>query len=143
MNYVRSDITGTHVPFIVHGCNTQGVFNKGVAKAIRQAFPFAYKAYIEQYRIKRPGQAIIAVDPDSTLVIGNLLTQKTYGNYGVHAEPELIRSSLLDFIFQTRATVIASPKIGCNLGGLVWSDVEPIFLEIEDRLGVDFIIYYK
>jgi O-acetyl-ADP-ribose deacetylase (regulator of RNase III) len=140
MEYFSGDITNTHLEFIVHGCNDKGVFNKGVAKAIRQAFPNAYTQYISEYKTKALGQAIIAHD-ERGYVIGNLLTQSGYGLIGQYAQVEWIYDALVDFIESTFATVIASPKIGCGLGGLTWEEVEPIYCEIEDKYNVVFVIY--
>ncbi len=65
---------------VIHGCNAQGVMGSGVAKIVKDQFPFAYLAYKQaqrRYGLKL-GQ-IIVWENDKGPSIANVITQEYYG----------------------------------------------------------------
>lgn len=147
--YSTDNLTSTECSAIIHGCNCAGKMGSGVALAIRNKFPDAYEAYMNtrEYHL---GFIILAESNGKT--IGNLLTQESYGYDGKrYAHPIAITNALHEFCLYwikknnynlLGLPPIASPKIGCGLGGLSWSeDVEPIFSGISELYGIDFWIY--
>lgn len=162
MKYVEGDISKAPEWVIIHGCNTQGKMNSGVAKALREKYPTIYDDYIKglnEYHVQI-GESIHSCA--KTKIIGNLLTQNHYGYDGdVYASPFWIRKAINHFLFNItyRAPIslpgdyeyplmsIASPKIGCGRGGLLWDDVKEIFESIEHQYTtetpypIEFVIY--
>lgn len=137
----------------------QGKMNSGVAKAIREEFPYAWQRYDEfmkNYNMKdiiKLGHVIIAGSFEIKL-IGNLMTQEFYGRDGKrYASLEAIEKSLdlftdtainkweLGFHEDIGDRAIAIPKIGCGLGGLTWEEVCPIVEKISEKYSIDFVVY--
>lgn len=53
ITYLNGDVTEANFGIIAYVCNNIGVYNKGVAKCIRDKFPIAYEKYrnLGQYQI--------------------------------------------------------------------------------------------
>ena len=145
--YERGDITRTHLTHIIHGCNNQGAFNAGVAKAIACTFPQAQKEYFDLVNNKNFTQreyllGMVQIIQTKNKVIGNCFTQPSYGRSGIHASLKYIGDSIQSFIDILKPEAIASPKIGCGLGGLSWDVVKEVYNELcESNPGTSFIIY--
>ena len=140
MNVIQKSITDAPDPFIVHGVNLRGKYNKGVAKAVRTLWPSAYDEYIRVFEKSKLGDYnIVKITP--TLSIVNLFSQNTYGNYGIHANLEAIITGLWNFLQETKPSSIAIPPIGCGYGGLDWKDVSEAFTELENATGTTFNVY--
>lgn len=135
INYLIKDITSVETGIVVHGCNAQGTMGAGVARAIRDKWPVAYKEYLELCRKAPKPQVllgvsqIICVSEEPKLFVANCFTQLYYGRQGKYADTGAIASSLgqvYDFA-SSRQLTIYMPKIGCGLGGLDWDkDVKDI-----------------
>lgn len=143
MQLVNHNIVNTTARYIIHGCNAQGKMGAGVALEVRKKWPEVFRAYSQVCKLRNAEEIVgtcISTPTNDGHVIGNLITQKYYGR-GVFARPSWIQSSIVEFITQFRPEVIASPKIGCGLGGLLWADVSPIYKQIEEEYNVEFFIY--
>lgn len=150
MQVVIGNIVDTKLSFLIHGCNAQGVMGSGVAKAVRDKWPQAYseyKSFIDNTS-KPLGRCSIVVEDGIT--IGNLITQEYYGNDGkIYANAVLIKEAILDYLKEIKTLygkhdniLIATPIIGCGLGGLNWDiDVKPILEQIEHDESVEFVVY--
>ena len=127
--YKHADLVKTPCKIIMHGCNAQGVMGSGVAKAIREAFPFAYKAYRNKYESEGLQVGNIIVAEQNNKIIVNAITQEFYGydhkqylsyaglvNCFKRLELYIIRNDL-------EGETIAMPRIGCGLGGGDWDAV--------------------
>lgn len=84
--------------FIVHGCNSQGVMNSGVAKAIRERYPLAFTRYRDTY--ERNGNHLslgdVVVADCGTHVVFNAITQDRYGyDDKQYVDYEAIKQSLM------------------------------------------------
>lgn len=118
-----------------------------MAAAIAQAFPSAQKEYFnltrdlnftEREELLGKSQIVFT----KAKLIGNLFTQGSYGKTGVHAELKYIYAAIQCYINATEADAIASPKIGCGLGGLKWDQVKEVYDEIcRVNPRTSFIIY--
>lgn len=118
---------------IMHGCNAQGVMGSGIAKVIKETWPYAYKAYREEYKTKGLdlGRVVPAVPEDeSNPIILNAITQQFYGKDGKrYASYAAITSCFrqADYYMTLYGTkYLVMPKIGCGLGGCNWDIVETI-----------------
>lgn len=148
--FFKENLISTPCKAIIHGCNRKGKMNSGVAKAIRENFPEAYNDYMKWVYKSTLGGIIISQSNDK--LIGNLITQENYGYDGEpYASPIAIQDALDSFCYYWRGAnlktldgypPIASPKIGCGLGGLSWdNDVKEIFEWASKKHDIDFYIY--
>lgn len=155
--YRTGDLMDAKEPFIIHGCNAQGVMGSGVAKAIRDKHPKAYDTYREIY--KEQGDSLLMgqvvwewiVRPEAswhTRVIGNAVTQEFYGRDGKrYVDYEAVGKAfdevrrLLDEVVHELGDgpYVAIPKIGAGLGGGDWDTIASI---IEDAMGDYEVVVY-
>ena len=153
MRYKTGDLTEATEKYIAHGCNSHGVMGSGVALAIKNKFPEAFKSYKKFIKeCDRLGktplglcQAALIDDGKSwedSKVILNLITQYGYGNDGFrYAMYDAIDDALRDTGLKNEE--IAISLIGCGLGGARWSVVEMIIKEYEQDSGNRFTVYQQ
>lgn len=138
----------------MHGCNTQGVMGSGVAKVVKEKWPFVYESYRQFCQndavdVELGGVMVIPHKPrldegGSPIYVANALTQEDYGRDGKrYASIDAIRQSLhgIHSTFEDRQKNMefVAVKVGCGLGGLDWEEeVEPLF---EESL-LSWTIYY-
>lgn len=121
---------------IAHGVNCCGVFNSGVAGAIKDFYPFAKEKYHAKYDTERwnLGEVQLCSDPSTTKQIINCATQSSFGKdpKKQYASYEAIKTCMqkVKNYAKERNLTIAIPKIGCGLGNANWEKVELILLEI-------------
>lgn len=125
---------------IVHGCNAQGVMASGIAKAVREKWPEAYKRYKADYEwynnadngIKL-GYCSVAQTDGKYIVNG--ITQEFYGrdpkvvyvNYGAI---EKVMYGVRMLANQIGENAVAMPKIGAGLGNGDWRIIEGILQRV-------------
>lgn len=144
---VRGDILLSDARAIAHGVAPHDHFNQGLALALRERHPAMakdFRHYCHQANPK-PGHAWLWAGPERVVI--NLMTQepapdnkahpgKATSHNVSHALKELRR--ILD---DEKIPSIALPKLATGVGGLDWSEVEPL---IESHLGdadVSVIVY--
>lgn len=143
---VTGDILLTRAQAIAHGIAANDPMNEGLALSLHERFPSMHKDFHHWCHVSRPnpGQAWIWSGPEGVRII-NLLTQE--GGYGHGARPgkatvKHVRDSLRELTKILKKEAIASvalPKLATGVGGLEWSDVQPV---IEERLGgLDIPVY--
>lgn len=126
MEIIKKDLTTCTSGLIIHGCNTLGFFNAGVAKAIRTKWPIVYELYYEYVKTNKPKLGDVQfIELNHQLHIGNIFTQSSIGRTGIHANPDAIQTGLIKsfaYCQQNDIKDIYSSMIGCNLGGLKWEN---------------------
>jgi O-acetyl-ADP-ribose deacetylase (regulator of RNase III) len=128
IEYVKGDLLQTSIKHIIHGCNSKGVMGSGVAKAIRDKYPRAYRDYNDSYDSYglELGSIIVSAQDDSK-VIHNAITQRDYGRdssrvyVSYWAIAEVFRK-----INSWGIREIALPKIGAGLANGDWNVIEAI-----------------
>ena len=145
---IKGNLFDTEAPTIMHGCNIQGVMGSGVAAQIRRKYPKAYEEYVRDIQSwKDSGFSPLGRSSQrwcSGKLIVNLYTQEFYGKDGrVYASCDNIQNSIQHFFSSNDLSgqQIAMPQIGCGLGGLHWSQVKPILIDLSDLYDVDFLVY--
>ena len=128
IEYVEGDLLKTEIRHIIHGCNARGVMGSGVAKAIRDKYPQAYRDYNDMYNSNglELGQICVSVQDDGK-VIHNAITQKNFGRdtsnvyVSYWAIAEVFRK-----IESWNVGTIAMPKIGAGLANGDWNVISAI-----------------
>lgn len=136
--YKHGDLMKAVEPFIVHGCNAQGVMGSGVAKLIRDRYPQAYEEYNAAYREQGNhlflGQTIWVNTAPHAII--NAVTQDRYGRDEnvVYADYDGIRkafqsineAAVLGKPGFDEVTAVALPLIGAGLANGRWSIISEI-----------------
>lgn len=128
IEYVKGDLLETNIRHIIHGCNSHGVMQSGVAKVIREKYPRAYQDYNDTYNSYglELGSIVVSVQSDGK-VIHNAITQKDYGRDSsrVYVSYWAIAEAFRK-INQWGIKEIAMPKIGAGLAKGDWNVIEAI-----------------
>jgi O-acetyl-ADP-ribose deacetylase (regulator of RNase III) len=121
---------------VVHGCNCQCVMGKGIAAAIREAFPEAYAADLRTGKGDRGKLGTVstaAVERAGVRVtVVNAYTQFHWRGKGVLADYEAIRAAFREVKRRFAGERIGYPKIGAGLAGGDWERIAGI---IEEELA--------
>ncbi|MBY3433192.1 hypothetical protein HFN89_03215 [Rhizobium laguerreae] len=136
IEYIEGDLIASGEEVVIHGCNTRGGFDTGFAGVVKKRHPAALDAYMEYHRNGGLvlGSVIWAYDGR---LIGNALTQPTYGRAGKHvsyAAVEACMQSIEDAArngvpgtpFSGGFTRVSMPLIGADRGGGDWNEIERI-----------------
>ena len=135
------DLLDVKTGVIVHGCNARGVMGAGVAKAVKERYPGAYRLYRGFYERLglTVGQILPYVVPNGgaepKLLIVNAIIQENYGTYRRQVDYEGLERCFAQLPYLAKAYQLRDvhfPLIGCGLAGGEWSVVAPI---IERTLG--------
>lgn len=143
---VYKDICEAEERMILQGCNAQGVMGSGVAKAIRAKWPGVFDIYRFEFDrgLLVPGHVVFA-RVDHFKFVANIITQNTYGYDGVKYATysslvkglEIVRNRCKDLMI----TEVATPPIGCGLGGLVTEFVFELLDECLTDYGISVTVY--
>lgn len=139
ITYLNGDVTGCYNENVIvaHICNNVGVYNAGVAKAIRNKWPKAY----EKYKSNTPywlGKNINARISTQFWVV-NMIAQKGLRSKS-NPKPidyKALEMCLIDVNSANIAYSVHMPKIGTGLAGGDWAIIEPMI----DAIFVDRNVY--
>lgn len=132
--YKVGDCLGGPEPWVLHGCNAQGVMGSGVALAVKTKYPSAYLAYIasKQHDGMRLGVVTFAVQDDCKTIF-NGITQQFYGrdgkqyvNYDAVGDVIFLINKYAEEGYDGESIPVAMPKIGAGLGGGDWDTIAEI-----------------
>lgn len=150
IHYVKGNLLDTDCDYICHQVNCKGVMNSGVARQIREKWPWVFASYSEycnryKNRNESPlgeiwGVSIVRANRSNQWVI-NMFAQETFGYYGGRFTSydafEQCLIAMRDRLYKDKT--IAFPKnIGCGLGGGNWKVISAL---IEEILGEDYEVY--
>lgn len=118
---------------IIHGCNCFCTMGAGIAKAIKQEFPEAYKADLatvkgDKSKLGSISSADITVNGKNLKVV-NAYTQYDWRGSGVKADYEAIRSAFRTIREEFSGLSMAYPAIGAGLAGGNWEIISQIINE--------------
>ena len=143
LDIINKDITTVTSGIVAHGTNTQLAFGSGVAGAIRKKWPRVYAVFMDTKSANRLGN-VTPVDVSPFLTVLNCYTQDSYGYDGKkYADLGAVKNCLTTafILAEHKGLALHMPKIGCGLGGLEWSDVEPIIEALMVEYPVEVNIY--
>lgn len=144
---VTGDILLSEAQAIAHGVAPHDHFNQGLALALREQFPAMakdFRHYCHQNNPK-PGGAWLWAGAEKVII--NLMTQEPAPDNNAHpgkASTKHVGHALKDLrkvIEKEGLTSIALPKIATGVGGLEWSEVEPLIEQHLGDLDIPVIIY--
>lgn len=144
INYVKGDATrpeGEGNKIICHICNDIGAWGAGFVLALSARWGYPEHHY--RARQKYPLGNVDVLRVEDGIYVANMIAQH---NIGPDADgvPPIRYIALADALFELNmyakklGASIHMPRIGCGLGGGVWSTVETI---IKEFLDVDVTVY--
>lgn len=147
----KGDILKLLGGIIVHGCNCQGTMGSGIAAQVREQFPDAYAAYMEDHdrECQTPGDISWAKYDrvaGMPLIIINAYTQDYYGGDGRYVSYDAVEQCFSEVGNMAEAfdlkDAICFPKIGAGLGGGNWEIIAKIIDEtLPDSEGFRKYLY--
>ncbi len=144
---VRGDILLTGAQAIAHGVAPHDHFNQGLALALRERFPAMakdFRHYCHQQNPK-PGGAWLWAGPERVII--NLMTQEPAPSKNAHPGKATSHNinhalrALRGVLEKQNITSIALPRLATGVGGLEWSDVEPLIDKSLGDLQIPVIVY--
>jgi O-acetyl-ADP-ribose deacetylase (regulator of RNase III) len=144
---VKGDILLSEAQVIAHGVAPHDHFNQGLALSLRERFPAMakdFRHYCHQQNPK-PGHAWLWAGPERVII--NLMTQEPAPSEGAHPGDASVKNvnhalkELRALIDKEGFTSIALPKLASGVGGLDWSDVEPLIEQYLGDLEIPVILY--
>lgn len=153
MLILNGDLLETPFEIIAHQVNCQGVMGSGVAKQVKEKFPYVYSTYVKA--LKQNGANFMygksQIFYEDTHTIWNIFSQYNYGYDGKQytnytALDTAFREAILHYrdndADDIKQIPIAIPyKIGCDRGGGDWDTVKTILEKIEEDCHVIFVAY--
>lgn len=130
IHYVNGDLLDVTSGIIVHGCNAQGVMESGVAKAVKQKYPGAFRTCQDVHQNTtgglKLGEVVWYVRDD--IKIANAITQEFYCTEKRHVNYAAVVKCFTEVIgyANTMKLDIYFPKIGAGLGGGDWGIIEQL-----------------
>ena len=144
---VRGDILLSGAQAIAHGVAPHDHFNQGLALALRERHPAMAKDFRHYCHQENPkaGHAWLWAGPERVII--NLMTQDPPRDNKAHpgkATPHNIIHALKELrriLEAENISSIAMPGLATGVGGLEWSEVEPLIESHLGDLNIPVIVY--
>lgn len=144
---VQGDILLSEARAIAHGVAPHDHFNQGLALALRENYPSMAKDFRHYCHLQnpKPGHAWLWAGPEKVII--SLMTQEPASDNKAHpgkATAQNISHALKELrgiIQKENIASIALPKLAAGVGGLDWSDVEPLIEQYLGDLKIPVVIY--
>ena len=144
---VRGDILLTEAQAIAHGVAPHDHFNQGLALSLRERHPAMAKDFRHYCHQQNPkaGHAWLWAGPEKVII--NLMTQEPAPDNKAHPGKATAHNithalkELCGIVEKEGLTSIAMPRLATGVGGLDWSEVEPLIQAHLGALNIPVIIY--
>lgn len=149
IRYVTGDATrpdtsngGAH--FIAHICNNLGGWGRGFVLAISERWDDPEEEYRSAFRNHREPQLgdIQVIHVERNLHVVNMIAQNGYAS---KKNPEAVDYVALELclnqVAELKPSHLHMPRIGCGLGGGLWTKVEPIIQTAICKNGIPVTVY--
>lgn len=148
ITHVTGDILLSNAQAIAHGIAPNDHFDSGLALSLRQDWPALHKDFRHYLHTAhpKPGELWVWPRADGRRVI-NLFTQEPAP--GEHAHPGKASTQnvnhclreLRKLIESEKITSLALPRLATGVGGLDWSQVEPLIQQHLGSLSIPIYVY--
>lgn len=142
VTFVRGDIFKSPAQVLTNTVNCVGVMGKGVALEFKNRYPQMfgdYKSKCDEGKVK-PGQPYLWED-DSVQIL-NFPTKRNWRDKSLLQDVEDGLKHLASSYEKMGIQSIAMPALGCGLGGLKWSEVQPLIVKYLGSLqDLDVYVY--
>ena len=144
---ICGDILLSEAKAIAHGVAPHDHFNQGLALNLRECYPAMahdFRHYCHQQNPKS-GHAWLWAGPEKIII--SLMTQDPAPGNKAHpgkASTKNINHALKELrgiIEKEEITSIALPRLATGVGGVEWSDVEPLIEKHLGNLNIHVIVY--
>lgn len=144
---VNGDILLSDAQAIAHVVAPNDHFNQGLALSLREQYPAMAKDFRHYCHLQnpKPGQAWLWAGAEGLII--NLMAQESPADKNAHpgnASTKYLSGALKDLrniIEKEEIKSIALPKLATGVGGLDWSEVEPLIKQHLGDLDIPIIIY--
>lgn len=130
---------------LVHACNAKGVWGSGIAKDMKQNYPYAYYCYEAECQ-KYPMIAEFDYTRDQDKIIVSLITSQDYGR-NVDSPQEILVNTTIALNELGRyledndeQDKIYSNKFNSGLFKVPWEETEKILKVIVDRYNLNWVV---
>ena len=135
IKHIKCDIFESGADAICHQVNCQGVMGSGIAKQVREKYPWVYGEYKEFCNSYAPSELLglnLMTYIDETHMIANLFGQNKFGYDGkCYTNYDELRNALRQLKDGYPNKTIAIPYLmGCHRGGGDWSVVHKMIEEV-------------
>lgn len=145
---VAGDILLSKAHAIAHGVSPNDDFHQGLALKLREQWPALYSDFRHYCKTQHvePGGLFAWVGADGRRII-NLFTQEPPARAGAHpgrASPKHVGHALKalhKLIEAEHITSLALPRLATGVGGLEWSEVEPLLRQHLGTLDIPVFVY--
>jgi len=130
LEFVSGDIFESQADAFVCTVNTVGVMGKGIALEFKHRFPGLFQCYAEQCHYNNIKVGSVHVWPTGRLQPRFVINFPTKQHWRNPSRLEWIKWGLDDLaekLLHHEISSVAVPALGCNLGGLMWTSVVPLF----------------
>lgn len=137
IKHIKCDIFKSGADVICHQVNCQGVMGSGIAKQVREKYPWVYAHYkqlCKTYQSKKESLLGMAqgtyINEDTKII--NLYAQLNYGYDGkCYTDYDALRKALTHVACWYNKNIIAIPYLmGCHRGGGDWNTVYKMIEEV-------------
>ena len=151
IKHIKCDIFESGADVICHQVNCQGVMGSGIAKQVKEKYPWVYKEYLDFCKIYKGHEdqmlgKILSVPINETQTVCNCFGQFKYGYNGdLYTNYNALCNIFNTLRYNNPNKIIAIPYlIGCARGGGDWNVVyEMIEAIFEDYNGEVLICEYN
>lgn len=145
IKHIKCDIFKSGADIICHQVNCQGVMGSGIAKQVREKYPWVYGEYKEfcsHYAASDLLGLNLITYIDETHMIANLFGQEKFGYDGkCYTNYDKLRNALEHLKAEYPDKIIAFPYLlGCHRGGGDWNIVYGMIEEIFSDYDGDILI---
>lgn len=147
IHYVSGDILLSDAQAIAHGVAPNDPMKHGLSLALHQRFPAMHKDFHHwcNHSHAKPGEAWMWGGANGVRIV-NLLTQEAAG-HGGHPGKASVKNvrdalkALSKMIAKESFKSVAIPRLATGVGGLQWSDVQPLIAEQLGNSAVPIYVY--
>lgn len=129
---------------LVHACNANAVWGAGIAKEMKERFPYAYHRYEEECKTY-PMIGEFTLDMDNSYWIASLITSDSYGSKVDNPEEILVHTTIALNEFcrsmdDNDKSIVYSNKFNSGLFKVPWERTEAILKVLVKRYNIDWIV---